>query len=185
MTKVVVVVSFLVAFAAGLVVGAEVRRAGSPPAKGPGRHGGWLAAELSLSAAQQEQLEAIWSETASQGRRQREERRRDLYRQRDEAIAALVRPEDRPRYDAILQNHADQMTQLESEWRSSFEAAVERTKQILTPEQRVKYEEVVQRHQGGREPWERHRGERGPSAGDGKDRGAASCPAAPPPDGRP
>jgi len=174
MTKAVVIVGFVVAFTAGLVVGIESRRTAGTRQPRPGRHGGWLAAELNLTSEQQEQMREIWSKMAERGGRDREDRRRQLYRQRDEAIAALVRPEDKQRYDAILKNQADQLAALDSEWKSSFQNAVEKTKQIMTLEQRAKYEELLQRHERERGFGDHRRGDRGREVGPrGSHRGAS------------
>jgi Spy/CpxP family protein refolding chaperone len=156
MTRIVVILGFLVSFAAGLVVGMETRHASiaAPPATHPARGRGWLASELALSSEQQEQLDKIWSETASRGGREQDDHRHKLREERDRAIAALVPPPDRPRYEAALKSYADQMAALDNQWRSHFQASVEKTKQILTPQQRAKYEELLSRRQwdrGGRD----------------------------------
>ncbi len=155
--KAIITVCFLSAFVAGLVIGMESRQKGAlPPPPRPGGHGGWLTSALGLTPEQQEQMRQIWSDTVGRGGPGRDDRRRQLFRERDEAIAALIRPEDKPRYDEILKKHAEQMSAMEREWHRSFEAAVERTKEILTPEQRAKYEKLLQRHGPGGPPHERH-----------------------------
>lgn len=157
MTKATIVFGFLVAFGAGLVVGLRPRAETPAPPARSGRHGGWLAAHLDLAPEQRDQMDAIWSEMASRGRHQREQTRRELIRERDEAIAGLIRPEDRPRYEAILAGHAEQMEALEREMRETFRNAVERTKAILTPEQQAKYEQLLRRKpsERGRPDWRR------------------------------
>jgi Spy/CpxP family protein refolding chaperone len=161
MTKAVIIFGFLIAFAAGLVVGLRPCVEAQPPPPRPSRHGGWLAAELDLTAEQREQMDAIWSEIAFRGRHEREEQRRELLRQRDEAIVSLIRPEDQPKYEAHLAEHAEQMDALEREWRDAFKSAVEQTKAILTPEQQARYERMLQRgpSERGRSDW--RRGDRG------------------------
>jgi Spy/CpxP family protein refolding chaperone len=176
MVKAVVIVGFLIAFAAGVVVGMSPRPHAAATATRPSRHGGWLATELNLSPQQQEQLNSIWSETARSGGHDRDDRRRQLFKQRDEAIVSLIRPEDKPRYDEILKKQSEQMAALDREWRSSFEASVEKTRQILTPEQRVKYEELLQRRQQERGSHDRHRGEGERDSGRSGDRHATSQP---------
>jgi Spy/CpxP family protein refolding chaperone len=160
MTKVVVTAGFLVAFAAGLVVGMKVCRTSASPTTRPGHRGSWLATELDLTAQQQEQLSAIWSETARGGGRDGSDRRRQLARERDEAIAALVRTEDKARYDKILADYAEKTGAMELEWRGSYEASVERTKEILTPKQRARYDELLKQHRGDRGSRDWRRGER-------------------------
>lgn len=152
MTRFVVIVGFMVAFAAGLTIGARWHRDESPATTRPSRHGGWLSSELNLTPAQREQLDRIWSETASRGGRDWEERRRRLSRERDEAIAALFRPEDKVRYDQVLKRYENAVNNLDKEWRASFHASVERTKAILTPEQQIRYDELLRRHQTEKGP---------------------------------
>lgn len=159
MTKAVVIVGFIVAFAAGLVIGLSPQPDAASNEPKAGHHGSSLAAQLSLTPEQQSQLDKIWSETARRGGRERDDRRRRVYKDREDAIAALIRPEDRSRYDEIQKKHAEQMASLESEWRTSFQAAVEQTKRILTPEQRTKYDEMLRRHEFDRGPRDRRHGE--------------------------
>ncbi|HOA73790.1 MAG TPA: Spy/CpxP family protein refolding chaperone [Phycisphaerae bacterium] len=170
MTKAVVACGFLVAFAAGFVVGLRPREP-EPSSDRP------LAAELKLTPEQREAMHRIWSETASRGRQEREERRRELIRQRDEAILELIPPEDRAKYEEILAHYKQQMDAQDREWKEAFAAAVEQTKQILTPEQRADYEKWLerQRSQRGRPDW-RHRPDRGAGSGRGPDRGPTFTP---------
>jgi Spy/CpxP family protein refolding chaperone len=151
-TKLVVIVGFVVSFAAGLMVGMDSRR-GHPasPTTRPS-YPSWLVSELNLTPTQQQEMHKIWSEMAKKGRHEQDEVRRQLRRERDEAIAGLVHPEDYDRYDQILKTYNDQMDALDREARKNFEQSVERTKPLLTPEQRTRYEELLARHQ-----WDRPR----------------------------
>ncbi|MGA2497319.1 MAG: Spy/CpxP family protein refolding chaperone [Tepidisphaeraceae bacterium] len=159
MTKLVVIAGFMIAFAAGLVVGLLRRESQATPvtpaaaqtrAAHPDRS--WLVNELCLTAQQEEQMRQIWSATAQWSGKQTEERRRQYRKERDEAILALVPAGDRPRYAAIQQTCAEQTAALDREWRNSYQAAVEKTKQMLTPEQREKYEAILKRHTFDRGP---------------------------------
>jgi Spy/CpxP family protein refolding chaperone len=168
-TKLLILAGFLVAFAAGLVVGVQNRQiaalngpgsAGSPavpttgPATRPNHHrGGMLTEALGLSPDQQNQLNAIWSEIASQGR-ERDDARRQARKERDDAIVALIRSEDQPKYQQILETFTQRQQAIDEQWRSAYQSAVERTKALLTPDQRTKYEELLKRNQ-----WDR--GDRG------------------------
>lgn len=161
-TKLIVLAAVLVSFVAGLVLGlesgrrqalragamAEGGRPAAMPATRPSRMG-FLTSLLNLTPDQQKQMQQIWDGTLRGGMRTHEEKRRDLRRQRDEAIAALVRPEDKPRYDAILQQYADDSAALEREMRSNFESAVEQTRQVLDPQQREKYDKFLEQRQTG------------------------------------
>ena len=152
MTKIVVIVGFLVAFAAGVMVGSlEARQrvdagaqATTMPSTRPSR-GGWLTSELGLTSEQREAMDKIWSEMAGRGRGEQEERRRQCRRERDEAIAALIPPQDKARLDQIVAEYTEKLAALDRESRAAFHGAVERTKQLLTSEQRTKYEQLLQR----------------------------------------
>jgi Spy/CpxP family protein refolding chaperone len=168
MTKVVLVIGFVVAFCAGLVSGLAVRgrealaTVSAPAATrpvGPGGPGGLLAAELGLTAEQREQMNRIWGENARSLRHQQDQRRAQFRKEREDAIAALIRPEDRAKYDEVLRAHAQHMTDLEHELRGSWQKGVEETRKILTPEQRVKYEDFLKRREAER------------AGGGGRDRG--------------
>lgn len=196
MLKLVVILGFAISFAAGLVVGsradwsrltAATTRADSDPAPTPttsplagersdrpsrGRGpGGWLAAELGLTPDQHKQLDEIWTGVAERGRRRDHEgRRRAMRTERDEAVAALISADRWGAYEEIIAEFAERNAELDREFRSDFEQAVERTKQILTPAQRVKYDTLLERHRWG-PPGERRR------HGDGRDEtGATSRP---------
>lgn len=166
MTKLVVLIGFCVAFAAGLTVGmsrARVHETGTnaPPTSRPSR-GGYLTAELKLTLDQQEKLSKIWSETAKGGRGESEDRRRQLRQKRDETIAALIRPEDKEKYEQAIKDYSDQTSAMETAMRDRFKKAVDDTNAMLTPEQRVKYAEILSRHTpGGPGGPGRGRGERG------------------------
>jgi hypothetical protein len=88
-------------------------------------------------------MKKIWSEVAGHSRDEQEEKRRQLRHEREEQILALVRPEDREKYDAVMKSYSDQMAAMDKETRAGFARAVEQTKQLLTPEQRTKYEEIL------------------------------------------
>ena len=165
MTKLIVILGFILSFAAGMVIGTKSRGLidtaapantdTRPPTTAPSeRHsrGGWLSQELGLSADQRKQLDAIWSALASRGRNDHDDRRRDFRRERDAAIADLVPSARLGEYDQIINTYNDRVTALEQESREAWQGAVEQTKAILTPEQRTKYEDLLKRHKWGPGP---------------------------------
>jgi len=107
--KAILIVSFLVTFAAGGAAGLLVASLHHGP-HGPS----WLAAELDLTGAQREQMDKIWSEVMGAMGRQRFEQSRALRQERDQAIAALMTdeaikrtkeiltPEQAAKYDALM-----------------------------------------------------------------------------------
>jgi len=138
--KALLIVAFVVTFAAGAAVGLLVSRAEDR------RHGpSWLEAELDLTDRQREQMRQIWSEAMRAGRSGHWERMKALTESRDQAIAALLTEAQQSQYDAILQDYAAKIDELHQEGKRAFEQAVERTKQILTPEQAKKYDELLKR----------------------------------------
>jgi Spy/CpxP family protein refolding chaperone len=181
MAKIMLVIGFLIAFAAGLTVGLGTRGpsiARGPEAGGPGpttrrtltttrisrSPGEWFASQLNLSPDQQQKMAKIWSEVARGSRQEMEKGRDDLRKQRDEAIVALIGPEKKPEYDQIRQNYRDEEEKLERKMRERFENAVKQTEAILNPEQQAKYKELLARH---RPPGERSPGGPGGPRGDG------------------
>jgi len=186
MAKIMVVIGFLIAFAAGLAVGIEMRRPGyaqgpapldprvrttGPSTRGSRSPGGWFASELKLDAEQRKRMDAIWSEVARGGREEMDKERDALRKQRDEAILALVGTDNKVKYDEIQKKYRDDQQAVERKMRGRFEKAVEETKAILTPEQREKYEQLLARHRPpDREGRDGGRG-RGASSGPGGPRG--------------
>jgi Spy/CpxP family protein refolding chaperone len=153
MAKVILVIGFLVAFGAGLAVGWQFRgqaAMASPSTTRPAQRSGYLEAELGLNEQQREQMKKIWSETAHRGGREHDEKRRALRKERDDAIAALIRPGDKDKFDQILKTYGDRNAAVEREMRESFQKAVAATKDILSPEQRKKYEEILKKQENRR-----------------------------------
>jgi len=166
MTRLTVIIGFVVAFIAGLMVGMERRptppNAGSTSTQPSRPPRGWWVGELNLTPSQQEQMRQIWSEVARFGGREQDERRRQYRQERENAITALIRPEDAAKHEQILKEYAEKTAALDSEWRNSYLNAVDKTKGILTPEQRAQYETILKRHPPGPGgPGERDRGPRG------------------------
>ena len=146
-TRVMLIMLFVVAFAAG-VSSALVAREWKVP---PKQHGSsWLSNELSLNEVQREEMIKIWSGVGRGNWQEEGEKRRALQKQRDEAIRALVPEEQQAELTQIYDNYSKQTAELSEQRRKAFDAAVERTKSILTPEQRSKYEAVLARRAEGR-----------------------------------
>jgi Spy/CpxP family protein refolding chaperone len=139
-TKILLVVVFLVTFAAGVVAGRLYWQSGHRP-PGPS----FLAAELNLTAEQREKMHTIWTESMSDGGRRQWDQRKVLGQERDAAIAALMTAEQKPQYEKILQDYTRKLDEQGQERKKAFDQAVEKTKQILTPEQVAKYEELLKR----------------------------------------
>ena len=186
MAKIMVVIGFLIAFAAGLAVGVEMRRPSlaqgptpvepptrttGPSTRGSRSPGGWFASELKLSPDQRKKMDAIWSEVARGGREEMDKERDALRKQRDEAILALVGTDNKTKYDDIQKKYRDDQQAMERKMRGRFEKAVEETKAILDDEQREKYEKLLARY---RPPSDRDG--RGSRSGPGGPRGGPGGP---------
>lgn len=147
MTRLIVTIGFVCAFAAGFALDLGWSQHAPRPADQPqrGDRGSWLAEQLNLTPEQQAQMKDIWADTARRGNRQQWEQRRKLREERDAAIASLIREEDRAAYEQIIEEYKRKADALEAQWRQSFDQAVEQTRALLTDEQRAKYEQILER----------------------------------------
>lgn len=169
--KLVVILGFVVTFAAGLVAGLWMQQpnlianvTGAQRTEPPKpEHRSWLARELNLTPEQDEKVKKIW-ETAMRSvpDRGREDPRR-LFREREEAIAELISSERKAEYERIRKEFSEKMSRSGRERDKAFELAVAQTKSVLTPEQVNKYEELLKRRGPGD-----GRGPGGPSGGSGR-----------------
>ena len=167
MTRLVVILGFLVAFGAGLTAGLAWRHGDEAEEPGRGGPGSWIAAQLKLSPQQREQMDAIWSSAVREGGgRDGWQRKLELRRQRDEAIAALVPESSKADYQRVLDEYTAASDALDAQRRASFEQAVEKTRQILTPQQREQYEQIMARHREGGPRSSRSRDDHRPRPGD-------------------
>ena len=160
-TKVILVLCFAAAFAAGGTAGYVVKSTTDVRPHGYSR----LMEELRLSDRQREQMREIWASIEPNASQQREQRRLAA-EERDKEIAALMTPEQQPKYEQIRQDYDRKIAELSSQRKLAFDRAVERTKrEVLTPEQAQKYEEILKKQRegesGGGPPWSGTRGRRG------------------------
>ncbi|GIW76863.1 MAG: hypothetical protein KatS3mg104_1926 [Phycisphaerae bacterium] len=168
MTRMIVITGFIIAFGAGLMSGIVLKSYG-PGAPKPDKRDpqSWIAEQLELNPEQQKRLKEIWSGFG--GRRDNWQKREQIRRERDEAIANLIRPEDMSAYDQILEIARQKTEALEAEGKARFQEAVEKTKAFLTEKQRKKYEELLSRGPGhGRDGRDRERDKPGPGPKPGR-----------------
>jgi Spy/CpxP family protein refolding chaperone len=167
--KLIMLLALVFALGAGAVAG-YVSATRLPPHEGehggPGGPGGRdremdLARELNLTEAQREQMRKIWSEAMQGAGREHMEKMRSLQRERDEAVVALLTPEQKQAYDKLQADYREKMDAMGREREKAFAKAVEETNQILDPQQQQKYAEIRKRRQGERGDW--GRGRRGAS----------------------
>jgi len=170
-TKLIILTGFLIAFAAGVVTGMQNRSvAVSPPMRPPGASQpstrrvnppAYFIDQLKLTRDQREKWSQIWSDVATRGGREQEQRVHQLRQKRDADILALIPEKDRATYSKILTDFTDGVELLDREWRDAYDQAVQKTKEILTLGQRHDYETILNRNSWG----DRGRGGRGPRGG--------------------
>jgi len=162
-SRMIVLLLFILAFGAGLSVAQVFDRSKPQPAeRGPS----WLSSELNLTAAQRQNMLNIWDNVNRSGFDEGE-RRREIGRQRSEAIRKLIPEDQQHLLDQINEEYARQMGELSNQRRQRFEEAMEKTRAVLTPQQLQKYDVILQRRQEERR---RDRMERG-GPGMGGERG--------------
>ena len=150
--KLIFVVGFLVAFAAGLMVGMVGGRATAAPSAAIHVGHSWLGEELDLTSQQQDQIHKIWADVTRDGPGGGQ-RWGQMDKQRDQEVRALLTPEQLPGYDQILRAHHERVDAIRAETRKApYEEAERRTREILTDSQRLKFDEITRkRHEHDRD----------------------------------
>ena len=167
MVKFVVIFGFAVSFAAGLTVGMArhsdqtiASSPASPAAHPPTTQRGFLLAALNLTPDQQDQMKTIWADAGDRGRHDQTDRRNQCRKDRDDAVVALMSPEQKTQFDDVQKSYREKMDAIDQESRTEFQHKVDETMKILTPEQQAKYRELLAKRQAfDRGP--RDRGDRG------------------------
>jgi hypothetical protein len=161
MTKLVLVVAFLVVLAAGAVVGMAVDRQLWPTAA-PVPVSPSLATRPSsprfprLTPQQQAQMDEIWRPVVRL-RESRFQERHDLNLKLTQDIQALLSPEQNKAYDAIQARYRADVQKLEGTLQDAIHQAEQQTRPILTKEQLDQYDKFRE--------WQRRNGRNGPGRG--------------------
>lgn len=111
--------------------------AGSP--RGPGSGPRPWFDQLGLNAEQQKQMDKIWGDTRQQMQKLFE-RRRDLEKQRDQQVLALLDSGQRTAYDKINQNFRTQREDFDKQRESLIADANVRSRALLDPSQKDKWD---------------------------------------------
>ena len=135
--RVLFVIGFVLSMGAGVVVGMALVRGAPKAVAAP--HG--MDSDLGLDPKQAEQVKAIWS-AVRQGDGGRNDRRRSLGHERDDASAGLVPADRKADYDRIIQDHATKMADANKERDRLFQDAEQKMKAILTEAQWKKFEVI-------------------------------------------
>jgi Spy/CpxP family protein refolding chaperone len=137
---------FVMAFlslSAGMVVGwvwtpLQKIEAGSQGTHGGGGPGPWFA-QLGLSPDQQKQMDKIWGDTRAQMQKMFE-RHRELDKERDQEIMALLNPSQRAAYDKINQEFRNGREDADKQRDSLLADANARSRALLDDSQKEKWD---------------------------------------------
>ncbi len=153
--KSILIIAFLIVFAAGLMVGMVRGRStatSSITSTRPDR-ASFLTAQLSLTSDQEEKIHKIWSEVMKNGPAGGQHMG-ELDKERDGAIRAMLSEDQKAKYDQIVQDYRAKAEAVHSEMHKRIDEAERRTREILTDSQRVKFDEITKErhshpHEGG------------------------------------
>jgi hypothetical protein len=130
---------------AGVVVGRLSIRVPVAVAAAPEQHGGgpsWLAQQLNLSATQKQQMDAVWADTRLKID-QSFDRRRQIDKQRDAAVQALLSEEQRAAYQKIVADYRAQRAEADKQRESLIHDAESRSRALLDETQQKKWDELA------------------------------------------
>ncbi len=130
---------FAVAMGTGIVVGMGVSRV-PPPREGHS----WLGDQLGLSPDQSAQMRAIWEDVRGSSK-PRNDARMQYRKDRDDALQALLTPEQKAEYAKIIEHYNTQIAELNHQQDAEFLAAADRTKKILNDHQRLVYDDMLKK----------------------------------------
>ncbi|MGN6368712.1 MAG: hypothetical protein ACTHN5_10655 [Phycisphaerae bacterium] len=137
-----IIAIFTVALGTGFVVGMGITRP-TVAHKPPGRS--WLVEKLQLSPEQGEKIKAVWSQNLHDSWKRRSDAIHQFRKERDDALMSLLSPEQKTAYEKILTHYNDQITELNHEQEAAFQAAAEKTKELLDDHQRQLYDELLKK----------------------------------------
>lgn len=137
--KLAIVIGFSLMFAAGLTIGRSHQ-----PALAPHQNRSWLSAQLNLTPSQEQQMRQIWSDAAAAQGDNRQYR--ELDRQRDQAIRAMLTSEQRSQLDQINHDHDADVAALNGQRDRIVQEANSKTREILNDQQRLKFDEIESAH---------------------------------------
>jgi Spy/CpxP family protein refolding chaperone len=155
--KLLIVVAFMLVFAAGWSLGTAMERAHyssmSAPTtqpihrQHPPQDGSWLKRELGLSADQDAKIREIWAPLAS-ARGKYMDQWQQINRDRDDAVRNLLSADQKVAMDSIYSEAEAEQAALEGRRDKEYKDAVAKTNELLTPDQQKKYSNILA-HQHG------------------------------------
>ena len=146
-TKLILTLVFVLTLSSGLVAGMLVSRVPAQSTAVVAAPRSPLAEALKLSDEQNEKMRKIW-----EGVRNNVDGcftdAQTIQKQRDDAVLALLTPEQKSKYAGYQQECADALNALRVKRDTMFQQAVAETKKILTDSQNNKYDEILQQRLG-------------------------------------
>jgi hypothetical protein len=159
---------------AGMVVGRLSAHFASPGLVKPAteKQHEWLPETLGLTPDQDQKMKAVWDDVGQQMNKSHE-KQRNLDKDRDAAIKALLSPEQSKAYDQIFTDYHAHRTDLEKEREQLLRTGNDRSRALLTPDQQVKWDAMNKQMHDHDHP--RRGGPGGPGGpGGGRNRGGPS-----------
>jgi len=137
-----------------------------PATTRPSEHGReWFSETLELTPDQHQKMDAIWADVTQQMDKDGD-RHRNLDKERDAAIRALLTPEQSAAYDKIFADYRVQRAEMDKQREQLYRDANERSRALLTADQQVKWDSMSKNM--------RDRDRRGPGGPPGRNRGGPS-----------
>jgi Spy/CpxP family protein refolding chaperone len=153
-SRIILLATFVLVLSAGMVLGRLWATLPvvtvAHPATQPAQPQPWWAPSLDLTAAQRQQMDAIWADTKPKVD-ETFERRRQLDGKREDAIESLLGPMQYAAYEKIITDFSTQRSEIDDERRKLIRDAEDRTRALLTDAQLKKLDALGPQHEGPRE----------------------------------
>jgi Spy/CpxP family protein refolding chaperone len=151
--KVYLALALIVAFLAGLATG-RLRFVGSDEGpdrdrRGPRNFGSRMCDELGLDGEQRQQVLDIWSQAMREIPPPPIEQLRAVEEERQQAIVALLTPEQRAEYDRRNAELDARVEALHAPARAAYQRAWDKTRELLDDEQQKKMDEMFGKSRDG------------------------------------
>jgi hypothetical protein len=130
----------------------------------------WMADQLDLTPDQQQKMDAIWADTR-QKIDKTFQRRRDMEKQRQQAVHELLTEQQRAAWEKINQDFQDQRDELFKERNAVIQDAEERSRALLSEDQQKKWDilskQMRERHgqPGDHDRWPNNKSTTQPTGG--------------------
>jgi Spy/CpxP family protein refolding chaperone len=146
-------IAFVLTLGAGMVLGDVWMHWQIRSGKGEA-HRDWIAEQLALTPQQRQQMDDIWAK-AGQQISKTWDLRRQLDRDRDQAIVALLSDQQKAQYDALLRDFRAKRSELDKQRDQLRHDAEAQSRALLDPNQQRVWDTLQQSHDhhGPHGPW--------------------------------